>query len=365
MRRAKSKKQKGSIIHMPKAQKKNSALRKSSSSKFTLFKRKNSNKSLKRVRNRKVNGKYLIIPVILILFGGLVFVSIKYVLTLRDNAFGSKSFVVNDVTGIPGVPEYPGAVFLFLDNKDDSVVKEFLAAGNSSYRLPSGIDEEDVEKYYQEVLPDKGWELVSTVKLGTEDKKYGQYWVKDGKGLRIYLKFKDVWYESITEGEARNALADRVKQEIEREMLMASSEKQDLLPDYPWKIQIPKEYLITYGASEFKDFRTVSFQKIGTSNKVTLYPVGYLGAKELDYMLEDYCSFISNEEDSWAIVNTVPITFKSKLALRGSIASKEQGLAVAVIPNSFNNVVYVLSSTQENDPLFGYILDNVKTLGED
>lgn len=361
-----SKRKQASPIKMPKSNR-STTLRKGKK-KFPIQLKKSNSKNTLRKGRRRLNlkgSKTVILLLMIIAFLGLIYISTKYVLTLRNNAFGDKTYIINDVIGLKGIPQYPGSEFIFENSQDTLVVKQFLAQGNSIYRLPSGTDTQEVEKYYEETLPAKGWELVNSVEIGAEDKEYGQYWIKDGKGLRIYLKFKDIWYETLTEKDAREALAQRVKEEIEREMLMASSEKQELLPDYPWEIQIPKEYLIRYAASEFKDYRVATFQKIGTKDIIELYPAGYWKSKELDYILYDYCQYISEDDNEWEVVNTVVSTFRGELALRGSITSKEGVRNIAVIPDAYNNVVYVLSTQKGNDPLFEYILENIKPLGSD
>jgi hypothetical protein len=327
-----------------------------------LFRRE---KTFRGRRRLNINFKFLFIPILFSFLIGMSYLAVKYVLDLRSNTFRSEVVNIGEVIGLEKVPEYPGSEFMFKNNMSDSTVKEFLSGGNSAYRLPIGTKVEDFEKYYEEVLPPKGWELVERVSIGTEDKKYGQYWVKNGKGLRIYTKFRDIWYETITDEEARTALANKVKEEIEREMLMASSEKQDLLPDYPWKIQIPKEYIIRYSATDLKDFRAVKFQKMGSNDYIELYPIARWQTKELDYMLEEYCRIISEDETTYSIINTVPVSFRNHLSLKGTISNKEQQKHVYVIPNTFNYVVYVLSSTKENDPLFEYIFENVYPMGEE
>lgn len=316
-------------------------------------------------RKVSVNIRLVLIPLIIVAFIGLVYLSVKYITFIRGNAFNEENYVVGTVTGLEDVPEYPGSEFIFKNNINDPVVKEFLSEGNSAYRLLVKADIDDIEEYYKENLPKKGWTLASEIALGTEDKKYGQYWTKEGKGLRIYSKFKDIWYESITEEEAKIALANRVQEEIEREMLMASSEKQDLLPDYPWKIQIPKEYIIKYSATNNKDLRAVSFQKLGGNDIVEIYPLSKIGSKELDFMLEDYCKAKSTEEVKYSVMNTVPTSFREYSSLRGIIVSDNTSMEIIMISNSFDNMVYVMSSTQQNDPLFGYILENIKPMGDD
>lgn len=365
MRKA-TKKRSASPIKMPKGSKSNSLRKGKKGIDIKIGKRSNS-KTLRKggKRRLKFNSKFLLIALIGVSFAGLVFISAKYIISLRENAFGEKTFEVTEVIGVKDVIQYPGSEFIFENTQDSPTVKAFLAEGNSAYRLPSGTSTEDLESYYSEHLPDVDWELVNTVVLGSEDRKYGQYWVKDGRGLRIYLKFKDVWYEGITEIEAREALSGRVKEEIEREMLMASSEKQDLLPDYPWVIPIPKEYVIRYSATDIGDYREASFQKIGTNDVVYLTPAGYWGGRELDYILNDYCDSLSSEGVEWGVVNSVLTTFRGSSALTGGISSEDGYRNVLVFPNSYNNIVYVLSTEKETDPLFDYIFENIKPLGSE
>ena len=319
---------------------------------------------LKNNRRHKVfTPKSILIPLLVIFIILLASLSIKYITSMRSNAFNNQSFSVGNVVGIDNIPEYPGSEFMFKNSSSDPIVKEFISGGNSAYRLLVQADTKNIEEYYKEKLPKKGWTLVSEVQLGAEDKKYGQYWIKDGKGLRIYSKYKDIWYESITEEEAKTALANRVQEEIEREMLMASSEKQDLLPDYQWKIQIPKEYMIKYSATNNKDLRSVSFQKLGSNDIIEIYPLSKYGSKELDFMIEDYCKIKSNEDNKYSVVNTYPVNFRDYSSLKGIIASKSNNMEVIVMPNSYNGIVYIMSSTKENDPLFEYIIENIKPMG--
>lgn len=314
-------------------------------------------------RRLQINLKILVLPILAILFLGLLYLSVRYVTFMRNSAQSEENYIVGDVVGLDDVPEYPGSEFIFKNNLEDSIVKEFLSGGNSAYRLLVRASIQDIEDYYKGILSDNGWELVAEVSLGTEDKKYGQYWIRDGKGLRIYSKFKDIWYETITEEEAKTALANRVQEEIEREMLMASSEKQDLLPDYQWKIQIPKEYIIKYSATDNKDLRAVTFQKLGSNDILEIYPLSKVGSKELDFMLNDYCKIKSTEEEKYSVMNTVPTSFREYLSLRGNIVSNDKNMEIVMLPNNYNGIVYVMSSTKQNDPLFGYIMENIKPMG--
>jgi len=361
MKLIKEKKKSASPIIMPKIKNNSSQIIKRKK-KFKFPKLFEKNKYGGR-RKIQFNFKILALPILAILFFGVIYLSVIYITFLRDNVQREDHFIVGNVVGLDDVPEYPGSEFIFKNNLEDSIVKEFLSRGNSAYRLLVQASIKEIEEYYKGILPDNGWELVAEVPLGTEDRKYGQYWIKNGKGLRIYSKFKDIWYETITEEEAKTALANRVQEEIEREMLMASSEKQDLLPDYPWKIQIPREYIIKYSATGNKDLRAVSFQKLGSNDIIELYPLSRIGSKELDFMLDDYCRIKSTEEEKFSVMNTITTTFREYLSLRGNIVSENSDIEIVMLPNSYNGIVYVMSSTKHNDPLFGYILENIKPMG--
>ncbi len=265
--------------------------------------------------------------------------------------------------GLEEIPTVAGSQFIFKDRMEDSVVKDFLSQGNSAYRLPTDKSLEEVESYYMEEMPKLGWQFVQSVPLGSPDKKYGQYWIKEDKGLRIYSKFRDVWYESITVQDAQSALANLVKEEIEREMLMASSEKQDLLPDYPWRIQVPKEYIIKYSPTDMKDLRAVSFQKIGSDDMVEIFPVGYWKAKELDFILNDYCNLKSTEDIKYGVMNSVPISFRDTLGLKSTLQKNENTFVAYTVPNTYNAIVYVISANSETNPLLEYLIENIKPMG--
>lgn len=361
MRRQKSNK-KASPIRMPKALKGDLVQRRKKTFHLpNIFKKEKSKYPIRR-KNRK-NMKYILLPIFFLIIIGLVYLSIKYVLFLKEGVYNEKEYVKTDIIGIEGIPAYGGSEFLFSNNLDDSIVKEFLSGGNSAYRLPLYTTAQDIEDYYTEELTALGWEFIQTVPIGTPDKKYGQYWLKDGVGLRIYYKFNDIWYESITEDDARTALAQLVKEEIEREMLMASSEKQSLLPDYPWKIEIPKEYLIKYSPTNIKDLRAVSFQKMGSTETVEIYPMGKWREKELDFFLNDYCSKKSTEEIKYGVMNSIPISFRENLGLKSSIQAGDNNITAYTVPNSFNSIVYVISTTEASSPLLEYIIENIKPLG--
>ena len=269
------------------------------------------------------------------------------------------------VLGIEGIPTYPQSSFLYANDMSNQSVKDMLAEGKSAYMINDRSDFKDVKNYYANELNSKGWNLVLDVEIGSEDKRYGQYWVKDDKGLRIYSKFNDIWYEYITPKEAENGLSNRVSEEIEIDMLLAGSDFQQLLPDYPWEIKIPKDYLIRYEVSEFEELRAVSFQRISTGQYITIYPVGYWGAKALDYQLEDYTDILSQGTQEWSIYNTTVNSFRGTTSLSGTLVSSGREIEILMLKNDRNKVTYVLSTEDSSDPLYKYIIENIKYLGQE
>lgn len=366
MRKRRNKKKTINPIIMPKQTPKDSNIvkrkRRGRIRLFRPFKKKKS--TLPKRRGTQENIKYLVIPILSLLVLFIIYGAIRYVLFLKGNISKPDNQEISKVLGLEDIPTFPGSQFLFLNNKDDSVVKDFLSQGNSAYKIPDSKGFIDVEEYYTDVLKELDWELVQNVPLGSPDKKHGIYWVKENKGLRIYSKHKDIWYESITVSDATSALSHQVAEEIERDMLMASSEKQSLLPDYPWKIEVPKEYIIKYSPSKLKELRAVSFQKLGGSDTVELFPIGQWKSKEMDYFLNDYCKIKEENELQCGVINSIPISFKDTLGLQSTLQIEDETYEAYAIANTHNYIVYILISNTQNNPLLDYIINNIKTIDE-
>ncbi len=358
MRFKRKKTRERNIVRMPKAPTKKPVLRKKK--KFNLSEIFSRKKNFKKERRKKGSSKYLFLLFFFLILTAVMYLALRYVLKIRGDIGNQSDVQVSNVIGLDNIPSFPGSQFLFENDLNSPIVKEYLSGGNSVYTIPKGNNLEDVEDYYQEVLKEKGWEYIENVTIGTPGKKYGQYWVKDGKGLRIYSKYKDVWYETITEEDARTSLSRLVQEEIEREMLMASSDKQSLLPDFPWVIDIPKEYLIKYSPTQLGELRAVSFQKIGGTELIEIYPVGKWKERDLDAYLFDYCNTKSSAELKYGILNSVPISYQNTLGLKSTIQIGPNNTTAYTIVNSYNSIVYVILSSDSNSPLLQYIIDNIK-----
>lgn len=323
---------------------------------LTIFKKSN---NTGRNNYKKFSGNIFII-LLVIAFLGIAYLSVLYINKLRSTDSGNEFDNVM-IIGINDVPVYPESIFIFQNTLNQPSVSKFLSEGNSAYRLPLNTSSSKVIQFYNEKLPEYGWEFVLSVSVGSEDMKYGEYWVKEDRGLRIYSKFNDIWYESVTVQEAQTGLAQEVKDEIARNLLLADSNTQDLLPDFPWIIEIPKEYVISYSVSSYKNESAVTFSKLGSSETISLTPIAARASKAFDYMLNDYVKDINKkDEEKWGVKNTFIISTNTGNGLRGSIGMGDELREVAVIQNPYNNIAYILDSNLYKSPFFEYILNNLE-----
>jgi hypothetical protein len=265
--------------------------------------------------------------------------------------------------GLTSIPAYPNSTFIFQDSLNEDSVKNFLSKGGSAYRLPNNVSITDVFGYYKEKLPSLGWNFVQEVSLEQEDKEYGQYWTKDNVGLRIYSKFDDVWYETITTQEAQSGLSEKVQAENNLQLLLANTDAQDLLPDFPWILTVPNEYLISYSASTFDaTLEQVAFSKIGTTEIVNLVPICKSDKEVLDNCLSDYAvSLSASTGESWTVNGTSVISTNVGNGIEGNLKSGADTREVAVIGDSYNNIGYVIDSNVMANPFVDYILSNIQT----
>jgi hypothetical protein len=343
-------------VYLPKS--KTSSVRKKGKKKFNLFKKRD-NKPYVKNRKKRNFSKILFYTTFALIFVGLLYGSVLSIIRMRSNTT-NENVEVEYVVGLDGIPSYPGSVFIFTNNVKEISVANFIATGNSAYRLPLRTTTAQAYEYYQEILPELGWEHVLSVEVGSEEMKEGEYWVKGSTGLRIYSKFNDLWYETLTQEEAVTGLRAKVIEETERELLLASQDYQELLPDFPWVLKVPKEYIISYSTSAYKDFRTVQFRKIGTSEEISVVPIGVTG-DILDNYLQEYTDLLSaNGEESWTITNTILATTSYGRALRGSIANGIEDHDVAVVSNSYNGVVYVIDANTPGDTFLEYVFENME-----
>ncbi|MDD4382140.1 MAG: hypothetical protein PHE21_02230 [Candidatus Dojkabacteria bacterium] len=321
---------------------------------INIFKK---DKSLR--KGRPKIAKYILLFLLPVLFITIIFFSIKFVNNIRSSD-NEDVYSVGSVLGLTDIPVYQYSIFIFENSLDQPSVSKFLSEGNSAYRLLANKKIDDVFKYYKEKLPPLGWENILNVPLGSEEQKYGQYWIKEDKGLRIYSKFNDIWYESVTKEDAQTGLAELVKKETERNLLLIDTDAQDLLPDFPWIIKIPKDYIISYSTGTFENFSSVIFKKLGTNESTSIIPVGKRGDKALDYFLYDYIKILNKDGKKWVVKNTFVSNTNIGAGLKGTIGNNDEIHDVAVLHNTYNSVVYIVDCNVVKNPFFTYIIENIQ-----
>ncbi len=352
-------------VYMP--QKKSSVTVEKRRKKTSFFK--SSSKKSSPRRRKSFNISYLFFYIILpLIFIALLYISTLFIINMRGKG-DREDLEIEYVIGLEEVPTYPGSQFIFQNNINSVSVANFIGSGNSAYRLPLNKTVLQAYEYYAKILPGLGWEHVLSVEVGSEEMKQGEYWVKDNSGLRIYSKFNDVWYELISTEQAVTGLRERVEREIERDLLLGTQELQELLPDYPWVIKIPKEYIISYRTSDYDNLRLVEFRKIGTTESVTVTPVGAIGGV-LDNYLREYVDILnkrdeqeSQEGGNWGITNTTLTHTTYGTSLKGIISKNGEIHDVMVVQNPYDKVVYVIHSNSTDNPFFEYVFSNMEPQG--
>ncbi len=328
--------------------------------KITIFKKhKIQNRGKFKLSLGLQRGIFFLFLIVLLL--GFLYLAFIFVTRMRQTTSISDMKTEN-VVGIGDIPSYPNSLFIFKDQMKDEVVARFVSKGNSAYRLPVGTKISDVYEYYNEKLPDLGWTFSISVPIGLETMKNGEYWIKEDKGLRIFSKFNDVWYESISVKDAQEGLAERVKQETERDLLLAKEDLQDLLPDFPWILQVPREYVISYSASQYEDHRQMLLRKLGGEEKIQLIPIDTYNGQALDYFLHKYIEQVNsnNEESKCSITRTELAYTEFTKGIKGKITCSDgiHDIGVLVEPN--RGIGYVLDGHPENNPYFETVFSNLQ-----
>lgn len=315
-------------------------------------------KKAKRFVNMEKYKKGLAIFLLVIFSLGFLYLAVIFIKNLR--AQEPTDVITENVVGLTDIPAFPGSQFIFKDSMEHRSVSAFVSSGSSAYKIPNGKNIDDVYEFYKNQLPDRGWEFAISVPMASETMESGQYWVKESIGLRIYTKYNDVWYETITKQEAENGLAERVKQKIQRDLMLANEDAQDLLPDFPWILKVPREYVITYSVAPYDNMRTLELKKLGSEEKLSLTPIDKYHGGGLDYYLDKYIEYKNKDEkDKCGIKKTTVAYTPYSSAVRGEISCNDGLHDVAVIVNPNKGIAYILDSNFMGNPHFDEVLNNL------
>lgn len=289
------------------------------------------------------------------------------------------SFTNGEVVGFEEIPAFPGSEFIFEEHMEQPQVKQFLTDGFSVYRLPPSTSDDETYEYYIEALGMLEWEHVLSVSLAEDDKKHGEYWVKGNQGLRIYSQLNDVWYQKLTTEEAKTGLSEQVKDEVDRELLLASTEGSPLLPDYAWALTVPKEYLVTYYDTKIDEERGLQIKKIGSKDSVVIEPIGDADGQAMDILLqqfidsynlsqiENYQTLIAQENTkdikppaNWEVVSSGYQSLYDRTTLISEISNGEELAKTYTVTNGRNKKVYTFTAFKSESQLLDFVLKNIK-----
>ncbi len=272
---------------------------------------KNRNRKFKKFLKVIQFGFLIILAVIFIIV--TIYFSTKLVLKIRDNnETNDTQSIHRTVYGFKDIPTYPQSDFIFEGDENKDSVQKFLNKGYSIYRLKPNNSISEVYDYYNEELPKKGWKKIETVPIEATDKMHGQYWLKKGNGIRIYSRINDIWYQKLSENDTRNCLANKVEEEKKRELILSQFTSTSFLPSFPWELELPGEYIITYNVAEqiekpthnefLEDIQRATIQRIGTKdqyvivNPIFIYDGGKLDLYQDKYAEQNYWEITKSEE---------------------------------------------------------------------
>lgn len=289
------------------------------------------------------------------------YTAINWVISLR----ASKGVVEQDLTSVIGfdsVPVFPTSEYVFSNSSDEAIVETFVSSGRSIYGIPLGTDIQSVYDYYKIELPERGWNHIKFVPRTQKDEMYGDYWENPSKdlGLRIYERVNDIWYERLSISDAKQGLSRLAKQEIERELVLASSEGTDLLPDFPWTLKVPVEYVTSYYATDEGELQALKISSITDSREYILEPIAPLENSYPDKALELFVDILNSRSENggkYAILNSV---YNENGELEATVVNGGKISSIAILANERSSYYYGLYYDSENDTFFDFLRNNLR-----
>lgn len=337
----------------------------------------------------------MILPVTVAYLG---FIGIKQVIAIR----AAKTESINGVTvakervvGFKEIPIFPDSHFIYEGHLDNESVKKFLSNGESVYRLPPDVTFQDVAMYYEVVLPASGWDHIMSVPRTSTEMMFGEYWMReDGESaLRIYNKLNDVWYQKISLEEAKSGLAEQVRLEHERDLIISTSDGNEFLPQFPWDMKVPTDYLIRYYDSNIDKVQAVELRRLGKDEKIYFEPLGQIGSAPPDVMMQQFIERVNSDasgryaveiekganqdnsdtqqdskskDDSqaaqieWEIVSSVYKDIEGRRLLEVQIAAPGRGGTAYLFENYRTGNIFILTSFTTDNQMVLYMIKNLQ-----
>ena len=186
--------------------------------------------------------------------------------------------------------------------------------------------------------------------------KYGKYFVKDGIGIRIYTEIDDIVFQKVSETDAREGLKRVVDAENTRKQVIKQNSTVSLLPDYPWRLEMPGSYVVTYTSSNVSTIQKARITMIGdTENFVEIIPFITYDGRLYDEHLFDYTS-----QNNISIVNSETYLFSDLIGLKAQLKSEDDKNMVAYVINSpRDNVVFIFYGPADANLIMDFLVENI------
>ncbi len=376
-------------------------------------------------KRRQFLKKFRNILIILAVLSGLgvgVYFVVRNVIELKlGSSDGTGLYTLEasgeDVVGIEGVPEFPGSEFLFKDHISDEEVQDFLAEHQSAYSIPLEATWGDVTEFYKRELEKRGWAHVNSIDRSDELRMYGEYWIKvpstnqdednggeavedaetspdskenlpdneevnpaqnediptqdvnpedaenEGRGLRIFTRLNDIWYQEISVSEAQTGMASVVAQRSELDFLISMSSGEQLPKEVPWVLRFAPVWDYELKDSEFSGVKIIEFTNPETSSRLIIQPIAYVAGQDLETLGREFIeegNFHRDEDNQFEIKATSDIKVAGVKAVIFNISSPQGLGSICILPNEEDDMIYAIAAYKGETAFFNYVIENLE-----
>jgi hypothetical protein len=292
-----------------------------------------------------------------------------------------------DVIGVADVPEIPASSFVFADyitrigvygfqiksksltGTDAQALYDFLTNGQSVYRLPPAVDWSEVQKFYQQELPKRGWKHELSVPMADTEKMPGEYYTKDEKGLHIYTVAADVWYETITKTEAEQGLHGKIVAYKAKQELVEAASGRDLPVEAVWKLRYSRDWDVELSRNTIYGVNSIYFTNGVSRERVSIAVVNRYRGNMADLTYKDIEKVGVEYISTWLTTQQTTVTLtgftKKELIVADGKALEYSDVKnrayFLFLVNKKNSLYYVVQYVgKENPEFFEYVKGNLK-----
>ena len=344
-----------------------------------------------------------------LIIGGLLYTVVRSVLLVKGGNDSDENLITEqstgDVVGLPGVPVFPGAEFMFRKNTRDEIVQSFLGKGRSAYTLPTDTTWDEVTSYYVEQLQSRGWRHELTVELSDTERLPGEYWVFEitsggdaavsenseltgpeinlsettannaenriepvidtagSYGLRIYSKTQSVWYERTSYEDARTGLSSEIAREKEIDLILATGSTEELPESFPWKLSYPELWDAEVRESLVIEAPMVEFSDGGSSGVIAIEPIAFDTGKPLEEVAGSFLQEVNSrrsEDTRFSLVTTRAVTIDEVSGIEYEIGLDEARGYFSLVVHPGNGIVYAVTCFDADEASYQYVKEHME-----